>query len=110
MQQKCRDAGERAYNQVIAEENIPGVQLVSNPRYYYSKEKNQCLYSYEISGRLDADAPKDNGIPWQRYVKDSLTNQEVMGYIHNVYDKSSSSQKAMMDYSKKEDQIMGIDE
>lgn len=68
MKEKCRELGEKLYNQDIEE---LGKYKVFNPEYHFNQKLNTCLY---IGGRIDKDY-------LEKWVKDSLTNKPIIMFI-----------------------------
>lgn len=64
---ECQELGNIIYNQDRKELDESGIIL--NPEYAYNEELNTCLYAGGYMGK---------GADWQKWVKDSLSNKEIL--------------------------------
>lgn len=72
LKKECREAGENIYQQEVA--NQSPTQTYFEPEYTYNKDLDTCLYA----GGFVSVAGENTYL--DRWVKDSLTNEEIVGY------------------------------
>jgi len=64
--ERCREAGEKAYNSY--KNNNKGVDYFFDPEFKFNKELNTCIYSGGYS----------SGNFWERFVKDTFTERTII--------------------------------
>ncbi len=84
-QQKCNDAGEKAYK----EDSLRyGANNMLEPSYTYNKKLNLCLYSggysnEDLSSDQCGDVIKHSCKSyWERWVKNSFTNDSIISVVN----------------------------
>jgi hypothetical protein len=109
-QQKCRDAGQKAYEQ---DQKIHG-DTVSEPKFSYNAELNTCLYAggynntYKVcDGGLLSKCTRGS---WERFVRDSYTNREIIAIVNWTTDGEDWTHTAeeIIDFDNQSDKLMGF--
>lgn len=89
-QEKCRSAGEKAYK----EDSLRyGVNKTIEPKYTYSEKSNLCLYSggyndTDLNSGQCGDILKHSCKSyWERWVKNSFTNERIISVVNFTNEK-----------------------
>jgi hypothetical protein len=111
-QEKCKEAGLKAYKEDTL---LYGVNNMIEPSYAYNKNLNVCLYSggyndYNLSSGQCGDTFKHYcDAFWERWVKNSFTNEKIIAVVNFTDEKGEYTAKTetLNEFWEKRKQLMG---
>ena len=111
-QEKCKEAGLKAYKE---DSLIYGANNMIEPSYTYNKNLNLCLYSggyndYNVNSGMCGDTIQHYCDSfWERWVKNSFTNEKLIAVVNFTDDKGEYTAKieTLNEFWDKHKQLMG---
>jgi len=91
--ERCDNAGRKAFEKTQAEDK--GIFIYGSPKFLYSKKLNTCVYIYTDYLRNMEPLPSnaEGGAPFAIKVKDSFTNELILSYTNNIFDKEGNEKR-----------------
>lgn len=99
-QEKCREIGTKIYKDDLKDYRN---YVVYEPKYKFSRKLNTCLYSGGYSTQVGSALEND----WERWVKDSFTNEKIISvlYLHDLHKNNEGKIKQIEEFWKKNEEL-----